>query len=167
MHSLQRRITWLMLACFSLQIVVPNAAFADKFFAKLGRLVHETEYTGTPPCVCQDCAVETLAENIDWLEHHIDCYGSIVAKHPDIWGEARLTKHRDEYERIMQQELNQFKFGINAAIRQTDSSFLAQAFALSAAAEEGGTVPGNCHCRSWSDSYTKRRRTRSSCRCTG
>ena len=135
MRSLQRRITWLMLACFSLQIVLPNAAFADKFFAKLGPLVHETEYTGTPPCVCQDCAVETLAENIDWLEHHIDCYGSIVAKQPDIWGEARLTKHRDEYERMMHRELNQFDVVLSASIRRSDQSFLASSMALSSAVD--------------------------------
>lgn len=143
MRSFQRRVTWLMLACFSLQVVLPNTASADKFFSKLGRLVHETEYCGTPPEVCEDCAVETLAENIDWLEHHIDCYGSIVAKQPDIWGEARLTKHRDEFERVLYQELNQFEFKLNAAIKQTDASFAAAALALSNAAAGDSVVDPN------------------------
>ncbi|MEM1303275.1 MAG: hypothetical protein AAGG46_00175 [Planctomycetota bacterium] len=84
--------------------------------------------------------MELLAENIDWLEHHIDTYGSIVAKQPDIWGEARLTKHRDEYERMMFGQLNQFRSTINASITQSDSSFLSQAIALSIAA--GGTPGG-------------------------
>ncbi len=120
-----------------LQATLSPIASADHFLGRLTRLVHETKYKGTEPATCQDCAIEHLAENIDWLEHYIDTYGSIVAKQPDIWGEARLTKHRDEYERIMFGELNQFKVTINAAITQGDSSFLAQAFALSSAA--GGT----------------------------
>ena len=69
-----------------------------------------------------------LAENIDWLEHHIDTYGSVVAKSPDIWGEARLTKFRDEYEKMMFRELAGFEVRINASIAQSDSAFLAQAW---------------------------------------
>ena len=138
MRSFQHRVTWLMLVCFSLQVFSPNSAVADDFFGRFGRMFKET-YHGTPPQVCCDGAVECLAENIDWLEHHIDRYGSIVAKQPDIWGEARLTKHRDEYERMMYRELNQFEFKLNAAITQSDSSFLAQALALSEAAS--GSTP--------------------------
>ena len=133
MRRFRTHVTHFLLLTFLLQTLCPTTVLADDFFGRFARLVKEG-YHGTPPKVCQDCAVEYLAENIDWLEHHIDRYGSIVAKQPDIWGEARLTKHRDEYERIMYQELNQFQFKLNAAISQSDSSFLAQALALSAAA---------------------------------
>ena len=120
------------------QSLTPSIVNADHFFGRIKeRLISECKYKGTEPATCQDCAIEGLAENIDWLEHHIDTYGSVVAKQPDIWGEARLTKHRDEYERIMFRELNQFKSTINAAISQSDSSFLAQALALSNAAGTG------------------------------
>lgn len=117
-----------------MQLVPTPPAKADHFFGRVVRLVQEKEYNGTEPATCADGSIEILAENIDWLEHHIDTYGSIVAKQPDIWGEARLTKHRDEYEKILFQELNQFEFKLNAAIRQSDQSFATAAIALSDAA---------------------------------
>lgn len=123
------------------QAVLPSTVGAGEFFGRLKRLVTESEYQGTEPVMGQDCAMECLAENIDWLEHHIDNYGSIVAKQPDIWGEARLTKHRDEYERIMFGELGKFNSTINASVSQQDGAFLAQAFALSAAASGASTTP--------------------------
>ncbi len=95
----------------------------------------EATYSGVEPATGGKSPVDCLAENIDWLEHHIDTYGSIVAKQPDIWGEARLTKYRDEYERIMFQELTNFHIKINGSIAQQDSAFLAQALALAGAAK--------------------------------
>lgn len=121
------------------QSIAPTSAQADPFFGRLKRMVHESTYHGSEPATCEVGAIEELAENIDWLEHHIDSYGSIVAKQPDIWGEARLTKHRDEYERVMFTRLGGFGFRLNAAITQADAAFLAQALALSAAAS--GTAP--------------------------
>lgn len=141
MSTPNRAVRVLLAGVIVLQAFCP-AASADHFVAKLKRLVGEVEYTGEPPLMGCDSSMEMLAENIDWLEHYIDTYGSVVAKQPDIWGEARLTKHRDEYERIMFGELNQFKATINATISQGDSSFLAQAFALSNAAA-GQSVPGS------------------------
>ncbi|QEG43839.1 hypothetical protein [Roseimaritima ulvae] len=134
MYAKRLFIRCLLSICIVTQALTPTAACGGEFLGRLKRLVGETEYQGTAPRMGHDGAMECLAENIDWLEHHIDTYGSVVAKQPDIWGEARLTKHRDEYERMMFAELNQFKSTLNAAISQGDSAFLAQAFALSAAA---------------------------------
>ncbi|MCO8120160.1 hypothetical protein NHH03_00300 [Stieleria sp. TO1_6] len=74
----------------------------------LQRIVHPLAGHGKKPATCQDNAVETLAENIDWLEHQIDRYGTIVAKSPDVWGEARLTKYRQEVEQQLSDEVGQF-----------------------------------------------------------
>ncbi|WDQ16453.1 hypothetical protein [Rhodopirellula sp. P2] len=120
------------------QTILSPVATAKNPLARLKRLITETKYHGTEPQLGEDGAMECLAEHIDWVEHHIDTYGSVVAKQPDIWGEARLTKHRDEYERMMFREIDAFNATINASISQTDSSFLAQAVALSNAA--GATV---------------------------
>ena len=38
------------------------------------------------------------AEQIDELEHSLNESGTIVAKKPDVWGESRLTKHRQQVE---------------------------------------------------------------------
>jgi hypothetical protein len=137
MSAPRTTITMLLVIAVFSQSLFPLAVRADNLFGKLRRMLGETNYHGTPPATGHDCAIETLAENIDWLEHYIDTYGSVVAKSPDIWGEARLTKHRDEYERILFREINQFKATLNASISQGDSAFLAQALALSNAASAG------------------------------
>jgi len=126
------------------QCLVPPNLCADDPLGRIKRFLFEARYHGTEPVMGRDCAMECLAENIDWLEHHIDTYGSVVAKQPDIWGEARLTKHRDEYERVMFGQLGQFNNVFSAAITQSDNSFLAQALALSSAAGQGAsiTAPG-------------------------
>jgi hypothetical protein len=91
-----------------------------------------------PPSV-QDPSVEELAEQIDWLEKHVDSYGSVVAKRPDVWGQARLTKHRQEYEHQMSQQLNQFDVYLQGAESQSDQSFLANALTLQAVASSSGS----------------------------
>ena len=57
------------------------------------------------PPSCPDDAVERLAAEIDWLEAHIKAHGSIVAKQPDVWGQNRLTRARQEYEEQMRAQL--------------------------------------------------------------
>ena len=131
MHAANPNFRYLLAILIFAQSLPLNSAQANPIVGQIKRFVQETSYHGSEPETCQDGAIEDLAENIDWLEHYIDTYGSIVAKQPDIWGEARLTKHRDEYERMMVRELNQFKNTINGSISQQDGAFLAQALALS------------------------------------
>ncbi len=78
-------------------------------------------------------AVEQLARQIDCVERHIEEYGTVVAKTPDVWGEARLTKYRVDYETEMKKQLGAFSDTINAAISRSDQAFLANSFALQAA----------------------------------
>src|SRR5262245_31780243 len=56
----------------------------------------------------------TVAAAIDELEREIDCYGSVTVKQPDVWGEARWTKHRQDFEKTLAAELGNFKFTVNA-----------------------------------------------------
>lgn len=83
----------------------------------------------------RDASVENLARGIDYLEHQIETFGTVVAQHPDVWGQARLTKHRDEFERTMLKELDQFKPTLQATVYRSDQSYLAMALTLSAAAQ--------------------------------
>ena len=55
---------------------------------------------GYGACVCEKPTVKALAHDLDALERHIDKYGSVVTKQPDVWGQARLTKHRQEFESV-------------------------------------------------------------------
>lgn len=84
------------------------------------------------PDTCKDDSVEQLAAQIDWLEHHIDRYGSIVAKQPDVWGQSRLTRYRYEFESELKSKLGDFQDLNNASLQRSDQSFVGIAMALSA-----------------------------------
>jgi len=77
--------------------------------------------------------VRMLAEELDSLERHIERYGSVVAKQPDVWGQARLTKYRDEFEQQMAAELPNFTFALQGSSSVSDQAYVADAMALSAA----------------------------------
>ena len=96
---------------------------------QLGRslVVKKRPVTGT------DVEMENLARELDWLEAHINKFGSVVAKQPDVWGESRLTKHRAEYEEQMFKQLEAFEVRDNARIAREDMAFLASATGISAA----------------------------------
>lgn len=83
------------------------------------------------PATCEDDAVESLAAQIDWLEHHVDRFGSIVAKQPDVWGQSRLTRYRYEYETQLKAKLGDFQDLNNASIQRSDQSFVGIAMAMS------------------------------------
>jgi hypothetical protein len=86
-----------------------------------------------PPPPGIDPCIEDLGARIAWLEAHIDAYGSIVAKQPDVWGQSRLTRHRVEYEEQMRRQLGMFTERTSAAIRRSDQAFLGMAFAVQSA----------------------------------
>lgn len=87
-----------------------------------------------PPAECGD-SIERLAVEIDWLEHHLNAYGSIVAKQPDVWGQSRLMRHRYEYEAQLQRQLGEFAVRSQAAIRRSDQALLSMALALEQATD--------------------------------
>ncbi len=85
-----------------------------------------------PPAGCET-PIEGIADQIDWLAHHIDAHGSIVAKEPDVWGQNRLMRHRYEYEEQMRRQLGMFSERTSAALRRSDQSYLGLALALQSA----------------------------------
>ena len=93
------------------------------------------------PATCEDDAVESLAAQIDWLEHHVDRFGSIVAKQPDVWGQSRLTRYRYEYESQLKAKLGDFQDLNNASIQRSDQSFVGIAMAMSGGHSTSATPP--------------------------
>ena len=85
------------------------------------------------PALPDDPCLDQLAGEVAWLESHINAYGSIVAKEPDVWGQNRLTQHRAEYEKQMQKQLGLFESRASAALRRSDQAFLGMALALQSA----------------------------------
>lgn len=88
---------------------------------------------GFPRVLRMRTPIEKLAHKIDELQEDIDRFGTVVAKQPDVWGEARLTAHRAQYEDLLNKEAGNFKETIQATLRRSDQAFLVQALALQAA----------------------------------
>ena len=84
--------------------------------------------------VTSGTSVKAIAKAVDQLERLIETYGSVTVKQPDVWGQARLTRHREEYEAQMAAELPNFMFSLQGSIAGSDQAYLADAAALSAAA---------------------------------
>jgi hypothetical protein len=89
--------------------------------------------------------VKDLAHDLDLLERHIEKCGSVVAQHPDVWGQARLTKHRQDFEDQMAKELGTFSLTLQGSLARSDQAYAADALSLSnaaAAASSGGSGGG-------------------------
>ncbi|HYH67404.1 MAG TPA: hypothetical protein VD866_22085 [Urbifossiella sp.] len=97
---------------------------------------------GCPPkaAVCTHPTVHALAHDLDHLEKHIEFFGSVVPKAPDVWGQARLTQHREEFEERMKVELDTFGIKLNGNLARADQAFFAQSVALGIAASPTAPV---------------------------
>lgn len=80
--------------------------------------------------VCKTPTVRGLAEDLDALERHIEHYGSVVIQHPSVWGQARLTRHREEFEKVMRDDLCRFEVTLQGALSRSDQAYFANAMAL-------------------------------------
>ncbi len=87
--------------------------------------------------------VHALAHDLDRLEKHIECYGSVTAKVPDVWGQARLTQYREDFEHEMYKELGTFKAELQGNTARSDQSYLAAALSLGLAAQPSAPVIGS------------------------
>lgn len=98
-------------------------------------------------CMSDECeqtpTVRALAEDIDSVERLIERDGSVVAKTPSVWGEARLAKHRREYEEQMAAQLTTFADSLQGYIARSDQAYLAEALSLASAAAPGQGASNN------------------------
>lgn len=128
-----RSSSWLKLLFASgILCGVQPAAYAQAPATRLSRLIPWAPHqVGKKPVTGSDKNLEELAKNIDWLENRLNLYGTVVPKTPDVWGEARLTAHRQEFEEMLKRELTAFnKNTINGAEAVKDNAFLAFALAM-------------------------------------
>ena len=79
--------------------------------------------------------MDALAHDLDHLEKHIERYGSVTAKIPDVWGQARLTQYREDFEKQMQVDLPLFDAGLQGSYQRSDQSYLAASLALGMAVQ--------------------------------
>jgi hypothetical protein len=112
-------------------IATPAAAEFPRLFRSLTAPFRAT-HRDAPPLPADPC-LDQLTGEVAWLEHHVNHFGSIVAKAPDVWGQNRLTRHRAEYEDQMRAQLDRFQSRSSAALRRSDQAFLGMALALQSA----------------------------------
>ncbi len=96
---------------------------------------------GRHAMVCEEPTMMAMAQDLDWIQCRIDEYGSVTAKAPDVWGQARLTKFREEFERQMAPLVSNFEFQFQAQQSRADQAAFTSSLALSAAIRGGGTPP--------------------------
>jgi hypothetical protein len=85
--------------------------------------------------------VRALAQDIDTLEEHIEKFGSVVAQSPDVWGQARMTKHRQDFEDQLAAELGNFAFSLQGSLSRSDQAYFMDSMALSSAAAAQNSGP--------------------------
>jgi hypothetical protein len=88
--------------------------------------------------VCENPTVRALAQDLDELERHTERFGSVVIQQPSVWGQARLTRHREQFEDQMAAELTNFHATLQGSLWRSDQAYFTEAFALQAAIS-GGT----------------------------
>ncbi|QDV50043.1 hypothetical protein Enr17x_20790 [Gimesia fumaroli] len=112
-----RRIgVYCLLATFMANSIIPTQVLAGSWsFYKIGK----------------STTIGALAKKIDHVQHRLDKFGTIVAKSPDVWGESRLLQHRDEFEKVIKEDLKTFEETLQGAQSTRDSAFLASALSLS------------------------------------
>jgi hypothetical protein len=88
---------------------------------------------GTKAHVCKDPTVRALAQDVDELDRHLDRFGSVVASQPSVWGQARLTRHREEFEQQMALELGNFHATLQGSLSRSDQAYFANAMSLGVA----------------------------------
>jgi hypothetical protein len=86
-----------------------------------------------------DPAVQA-AKRLDRLESDLQQTGSLGLQQPSVWGEARLTSHRQEVERQLQRRLGSFQESWQAGLRYSDAASVG--LMLSVAAADSAVASG-------------------------
>jgi hypothetical protein len=84
-----------------------------------------------------------LGRMIDDIEDDIRDDGIVVIKHPDVWGQARMTKYRVDFEKGMTDESTKFETVLSAAVARSDQASFEQQTAIGAALTPFGAAGGS------------------------
>ncbi|MGL6073992.1 MAG: hypothetical protein ACRC8S_07510 [Fimbriiglobus sp.] len=93
--------------------------------------------------VCHNPTMTALAHDLDHLEKHIERFGSVTSKIPDVWGQARLTQYREDFEQEMAKDLSVFEAGLQGSFQRSDQSYLAASMALGMAVQPKAPTIGS------------------------
>ena len=131
--------------------VAVTSANADGWFDHLKAGKHKQlkeDFHAKDVDLCPPLDLMRVAHAIDVIEEGILDDGTVVIKQPDIWGQARMTKYRLDFEKVMEDDLGSFAAVLSARVARSDqASFesattLAAAFAASGGVDRNGILPG-------------------------
>jgi len=95
---------------------------------------------------------EQIANSIDCVEDNILNDGTVVVKHPDVYGQSRMTLYRRDFEKQLYNAINNFNVILSARIARSDQLALASQTALQGALStpsggrrRGTTAPSTSH----------------------
>lgn len=89
-----------------------------------------------------------LADQIDKVEERLLDDGVIVVKQPDVWGQARMTSYRSEFEAAMKQEIGNFKGILSAKSTASNGTSTTSSSSFNIAALSSGAKPGEANAAS-------------------
>ncbi|MEM6692522.1 MAG: hypothetical protein AAF664_24040, partial [Planctomycetota bacterium] len=137
----RRSVIALLLAWFTSLSLMPPVSQAGDPIRWARRVVSWPLRRPVPPEMPDDPAIDELARNLDWVEQELGRWGTVSAKGPDIWGEARLTKYRREIEEQLAAELGSFdKTSLQGAQVISDQAMMAAAVALRGSVPTGTSL---------------------------
>ena len=131
--------------------VAVSTAHADGWFDHLKAGKHKQlkeDFHAKPVDLCPPVDLMRVAHAIDVIEEGILDDGTVVIKQPDIWGQARMTEYRRDFEEVMKGDLGSFAAVLSARVARSDqASFesattLAAALAASGGVDRNGILPG-------------------------
>ncbi len=82
-----------------------------------------------------------IARSIDAIEEKIRDDGIVVLQHPDVWGQARMTRYRVDFEKYMLENLK-FEETLSAVISRADRAALESQTAIGVSLTPGGKGGG-------------------------
>jgi hypothetical protein len=80
-----------------------------------------------------------LANVIDILERDLREDGTLVIQQPSVWGQARMTVYRKDFDNEMKKDLEKFSFVISARIARSDQASFESQTGLAASLSAGAT----------------------------
>jgi hypothetical protein len=98
---------------------------------------------GAPAQALNQPTAVDLASALDSLERGIESDGSVVAEQPSVWGQARLTLYRQEFETTMAAQLTNFQATLQGSLSRSDQAYAADALSLSYAAQAAASAPSS------------------------
>jgi hypothetical protein len=93
------------------------------------------------PLISRQPSMMAVAHDLDHVEKHIDWHGSVTAKAPDVWGEARLTKYRQEIEKRLLTEIDSFRASTQGTLSRTDIANLTALMSFAGTGQSPDAVP--------------------------